>query len=51
MSGGWKLPVEYAINEDIHYDASVQEKFLVSTPTAVFTGPVAAFGPIRAFSA
>jgi hypothetical protein len=27
--------VEYVINEDIHYDATVQEKFLVSTPTAV----------------
>ncbi len=29
-----KLPVECAINEDIHYDATVQEKFLVSSPTA-----------------
>ena len=29
------LPVEYAINEDINYDASVLEKFPVSTPTPV----------------
>ncbi len=29
------FPVEYAINEDIHYDASVLEKFPVSAPTPV----------------
>jgi hypothetical protein len=29
------FPVEYAINEDIHYDASVLEKFPVSAPTPI----------------